>query len=217
MEMTVAESKKISKIWVAIGTPFQANFFAPLIKDLERECDFVVTARDHDGIFSILQAKGIDFIPVGKHGGKELSSKLEAYAATIQEMLPIVQKTKPDLVLTERWPEAVRVAFGLNIPSWTIFYDERETYVNQMVFPLATKVFTPRFYGLPELFANGVTDPEKVMWFNGFHTCYLKDEKETASNPFEKIGIKSPIVFVRPEPEFATFFPSHKPVLEKAV
>jgi predicted glycosyltransferase/predicted transcriptional regulator len=211
------ETKKISKIWVAIGTPFQANFFAPLIKELERECDFVVTARDHDGIHSILRAKGIDFIPVGKHGGKELSSKLEAYAATIQEMLPIVQRTKPDLVLTERWPEAVRVAFGLNIPSWTIFYDERETYVNQMVFPLATKVFTPRFYGLPELFANGVTDPEKVMWFNGFHTCYLKDEKESTSNPFEKIGIKSPIVFVRPEPEFATFFPSHKPVLEKAV
>ena len=154
---TKIEPKKVKKIWIAIGTPFQANFFAPLIKELEAECEFVVTARDHDGIHSILEAKGIDYVPVGKHGGKELSSKLEAYAETIQEMLPIAQKEKPDLVLTERWPEAVRVAFGLNIPSWTIFYDERETHVNQMVFPLASKIFTPRFYNLHELFQNVVS------------------------------------------------------------
>lgn len=214
------EPKKIEKIWIAIGTPFQANFFAPLIKELERECEFLITARDHDGIFSILDAKGIDYIPVGKHGGKELPSKLQAYAETIQEMLPIAQKEKPDLVLTERWPEAVRVAFGLNIPSWTIFYDERETHVNQMVFPLASKIFAPRFYNLHELFQNGVSDPEKIVWFSGFHTCYLKEEKETShagANPFDKLGLKPPIVFVRPEPEFATFFPSHKPILEKAV
>lgn len=212
------DPKKVNKIWVAIGTPFQANFFAPLIKELEKECEFVVTARDHDGIFSILDAKRINYTPVGKHGGKELSSKLEAYADTIKQMLPLVEKDKPDLVLTERWPEAVRVAFGLNIPSWTIFYDERETHVNQMVFPLASRVFTPRFYGVHELFQNGVTDPEKIIWFNGFHTCYLKDEPETTTaNPFEKIGLKPPVVFVRPEPEFATFFPSYKPVLEDAV
>ena len=31
----------------------------------------------------------------------------------------------------------------MNIPSWTIFYDEREKHVNQMVFRLATKIFIP--------------------------------------------------------------------------
>jgi len=213
-----SEPKQIRKIWIAMGTPFQANFFAPLIKELEGECDFLVTARDHDGIFSILEAKGIDYIPVGKHGGRELSSKLEAYAETIQQMVPIVEAAKPDLLLTERWPEAVRVAFGLSIPSWTIFYDERETYVNQMVFPLASKIFTPRFYNLHELLQNGVSDPERIAWFNGFHTCYLKSESEPkTTNPFRSMGLNSPVVFVRPEPEFASFFPGRKPVLEKAV
>ena len=71
-----SDPRKVNKIWIAMGTPFQANFFAPLIKELEQECEFVVTARDHDSIFSILEAKGIEYIPVGKHGGKELSSKL---------------------------------------------------------------------------------------------------------------------------------------------
>jgi uncharacterized protein len=209
--------KKIKKIWVAMSTPFQANFFAPLIKALEGEYEFLVTSRNHDHIFSILEAKKIDFVPVGKHGGKELPDKLQAYAQTIEEMIPIVRREKPDLLLTERWPEAVRVAFGFDIPSWTTFYDERERHVNQMVFPLSSKVFSPKFYTLQDLYRNGVTDPEKIVWFNGFHTCYLKGEEQSPGNAYAKLGAKPPIVLVRPEPEFASFFPTHKPILETVV
>jgi len=212
-----APPTKIRKIWVAMSTPFQANFFSPLIKELEREYTFVVTARDHDKIQEILKAKEIDFIPVGKHGGRDLGNKLEAYAQNIQILLPIIEREKPDLLLTERWPEAVRVAFGLNIPSWTIFYDEREKHVNQMVFPLASKVFAPRYYTFQELYANGIIDPDKVVWFNGFHTGYLKGAEVSPENPYERLNIKPPIIFVRPEPEFASFFPNHEPILERAV
>jgi predicted glycosyltransferase/predicted transcriptional regulator len=215
--MATKMPKKIKKIWVAMSTPFQANFFAPLIKTLEKEYEFLVTSRSHDNIFAILEAKKIDFIPVGRHGGKELPDKLQAYARTIEEMIPIIKKEKPDLLLTERWPEAVRVAFGFDIPSWTIFYDEREKHVNQMVFPISSKVFAPKFYTLQDLYRNGVTDPEKIVWFNGFHTCYLKGEQPNSENAYGKLGVKPPIVLVRPEPEFASFFPSHKPVLETAV
>jgi predicted glycosyltransferase/predicted transcriptional regulator len=211
------EPVKIRKIWVALSTPFQANFFSPLIKELKSEFEFIITARDHDHIQQILKAKGIDFVPVGKHGGRELGHKLEAYAETITKLVPIIQREKPDILLTERWPEAVRVAFGLNIPSWTIFYDEREKHVNQMVFPLATRVYVPRFYAIQDLYANGVTDPDKVAWFNGFHTGYLKGAQAEGENPYEKLGLHSPVVFVRPEPEFASFFSKHEPVLEKAV
>jgi predicted glycosyltransferase/predicted transcriptional regulator len=208
---------KVKKIWVAMSTPFQANFFAPLIKELEKEYEFVVTAREHDRITSILTAKHIEYLTVGKHGGRSLTNKLEAYADGIREMLPIVQREAPDLLLTERWPEAVRVAFGLDIPSWGIFYDERETHVNRMVFPLVSRVFSPRFYSFQELFQNGVTDPESVVWFNGFHTCYLKGETMSESNPYRRIGVDAPVLFVRPEPEFASFFPKHEPTLERAV
>ena len=111
----------------------------------------------------------------------------------------------------------MRTAIGLNIPSWTIFYDEREKHVNQMVFPLATKVFTPRFYTFQELYQNGVIDPDKVVWFNGFHTGYLKGEDVDTRDPYREMNLSPPVVFVRPEPEFASFFSSHQQVLERAV
>lgn len=211
------EPAKVRKIWVAMSTPFQANFFAPIIKELKGEFEFLITVREHDNITRILDAKGISYLKVGKHGGRDLGNKLEAYAESIKLMLPIVKSEKPDLLLTERWPEAVRVAFGLNIPSWTIFYDEREQHVNQLVFPLASRVYVPRFYDFQELYASGVTDPEKVAWFNGFHTGYLKGSVPETENPYAKLGLNSPVVFVRPEPEFASFFPTHEPILEKAV
>ena len=211
------EPTKVKKIWVAMSTPFQANFFAPLINELRNEYEFIVTAREHDNITNILKAKGIDFVQVGKHGGRELANKLDAYAEGIKAMLPVVVREKPDLLLTERWPEAVRVAFGLNIPSWTIFYDERESHVNQMVFPLASRVYVPRFYTFQELYSNGVTDPDKLAWFNGFHTGYLKGTVPSSNNPYKELGLSSPVVFVRPEPEFASFFPNHEPILERAV
>src|SRR5712691_3482622 len=186
-------SKKVNKIWVAMSTPFQANFFAPLIKELEGDYEFLVTAREHDRITSILRAKHIEYLTVGRHGGKDLTNKLEAYAEGIREMVPIIQRETPDLLLTERWPEAVRVAFGFDIPSWGIFYDERETHVNRMVFPLVSRVFAPRLYSFQELFQNGVTDPDSVVWFNGFHTCYLKGETLSESNPYRRIGVDAPV------------------------
>jgi predicted glycosyltransferase/predicted transcriptional regulator len=206
----------MKKIWVACGTPFQANFYAPIIKELEDEFEFFVTARNHDNIPNILESKHIPHMVVGQHGGKELDAKLQAYARNIEEFAPIIKKERPDLLLTERWPEAVRVAFGFDIPVWTIFYDEREKHVNQMVFPLSSKVFTPRFYSFNELYKHGVNDPEKVVWFNGFHTGYLKGE-QMPSPDSRKLGVDPPAILIRPEPDFASFFRDHKPILEQTV
>lgn len=216
-KMRPTKQQKIRKIWVAMSTPFQANFFAPLIKKLENEYEFFVTALNHDNVSGILKAKRIECTSVGRHGGKELEGKLDAYAETIHEMLPLIKQHEPDLLLTGRWPEAVRVAFGFNIPAWTIFYNERERHVNQMVIPLCSKVFAPSFYSTNDLIKNGVTDQSKVVWFNGFHTCYLKNQTIDGDDPFKNLGINHPIVLVRPEPEYATFFPHHKPNLYEAV
>jgi len=204
------------KIWIAISTPFQVNFFYPLIKRLEKKFDFLITARDHDRIFSILDAKGLDYIPIGKHGGAELDGRLQAYAQNVQQLAPIIKDEKPDLLLTERWPEAVRVAFGFDIPAWTIYYDERERHVNRMVFPLSSKVFAPSFYTPAEMRENGV-DLENIVWFRGFHTCYLKGEVIDRKNPFKELGFDSPIILVRPEPEFATFFCQKQDILERSI
>jgi len=211
-------SKQIRKIWIAISTPFQVNFFYPLICRLKETHEFLITARSHDRTIPMLESKGLDFIEVGKHGGRDPTGKLLAYAETVKKLVPIVRREEPDLLLTERWPEAVRTAFGLQIPAWTLFYDEREYHVNRMVFPLSSKIFAPSFYSMDQLRKNGVVDPDRVVRFNGFHTCYLKDYcPNQQKNPFKEIDLDPPIILVRPEPEKAVFFEEQKSILEDTV
>lgn len=164
----------------------------------------------------MLDKKGLEYFPVGKHGGSERDGRLQAYAQNVQQLIPVIKDEKPDLLLTERWPEAVRVAFGFDIPAWTIYYDEREHHVNRMVFPLSQKVFAPSFYTPADMRQSGV-NPENVVFFNGFHTCYLKGQVIEQKNPFRELGFGQHIILVRPEPEFATFFPKKQNILEQAV
>lgn len=191
------------RVWVAINSPFQVNFFHPLILRLRKSLDVLITARGDDRILSMLKAKGLDYVPVGKSEDGPPNERLVAYAKTMEELVPIVQREKPDLLLTERWSEAVRVAFGFGIPSWTMFCDERDPYLNCTVFPLSTKIFASRFHGFKELQENGVTDVKKVTWFDGFPACYLKGASMKECDPFKAEGLKSPVWLVRPEPESA--------------
>jgi len=77
-----------------MSTPFQVNFFYPLIKKLKGKFDFLITARNHDRIFSILDTLNLDYVPVGRHGGIERDGKLQAYAENIQQLIPVIKKEK---------------------------------------------------------------------------------------------------------------------------
>jgi len=204
------------KIWFDIGTPFNCNLVDAIIKHLDSSFDILITCRDHDHIIEILSAKKMDFLAIGKHGGKSLNGKLKAYAERVILLTDVVGNEKPDLLITERDPSAVRTAFGLSTPAWTVFYDEREYWTNWMVFPLSDKIFVPHFYDPPELEQNGVT-LNRVTWFNGFHTAFLKDtwSQLNAKNNSSQDKLR---ILIRPEFEFATFFNTEKnPILEQVV
>lgn len=213
----------VSKIWIAIGTPFQVNFFHVLMERLRGKFEFLITARNHDRTIAMLEAKGIEHYRVGYHGGKQLGNKLLAYAETTKQMIPIIKKEKPDLLITERWPEAVRTSFGFGIPAWTIFYDEREFHANWLTFPLSSKVFAPTFYTMSDLRRHGITGTNKVVWFRGFHANYLKDEVARRVLGLDTVSVPSvgkaqtPTVLVRPEPDFAVFYQGKHGLLEKVV
>lgn len=204
------------KIWFDIGTPFNCNLVDAIIKHLGDFSETLITCRDHDHIIEILSAKKMDFIPIGKHGGKSLKGKLQAYAERVTLLADVVEKEKPNLLITERDPSSVRTAFGFGTPAWTVFYDEREYHTNWMVFPISNRIFVPSFYDSPELVQNGVT-LNRVTWFNGFHTAFLKDEwsQLNAKNSSSHDKLK---ILIRPEFEFATFFKTEKtPILEQVV
>ncbi len=209
----------MTKILMGIHTPFQVNFFEQLIDRADGLFEYLFAARDRDSTVPMLEEKGLDFVNLGGYPGSELEGKLREYADAILRLDGVIDEFDPDLVLTERYPAAVRAAHMKGIPCWTVFNDEREYHVNHLTHPLASKVFVPSFYREEILLEQGV-DMSKVVSFNGFITCYLKGTPRQTANPFLELpGIDPglPFVLVRPEFEFSVFFEGYEPVLEKIV
>ena len=66
------------KIWIDIEEPKTAIMFYSLLKKFQREdAELLVTARDYDSTFQILDDLNINYQKVGKHGGEKLEDKLE--------------------------------------------------------------------------------------------------------------------------------------------
>jgi len=207
------------RIVCAVSTPFQVNFFEELARR-KPDNDYLFAARDRDATISMLENKGLPYVNLGGYNGRSLELKLKEFAHSLEAIGRVVKSFEPDLILTERYPPAVHVAHLADIPCWTIFNDEREFHVNRLTHPLAKKVFVPSFYQIELLRKQGVTDETKIVWFNGFITCYLKDAKTPEVNPFLDVdGYEEdrPVVLVRPEFEFSVFFSGYKPFLEEVV
>ena len=199
-------------------TPFQCNLFSYVLDKLDNRFEPIITCRKHDSIIPILEAKGLPFVPIGKHGGKTRCGKLKCYSERVNGLSDFLEEEKPNLLLTERDPASVRAAFGFGIPTYPLFYDEREYWVNRMVFPLAHEFFVPSFY-IPRELDEEAASPSKALWFNGFHTTYMKNCKLESENPWERdYNANHPIILVRPELDHATFGPEQtRPVLENTI
>lgn len=104
------------KFWFDVMTPKQVNFFKPLVDELgKRKHEVLCTARNYRELNDLAKIKNFKLLFVGEHGGESLQGKLRAYTQRIEKLIDIVDKFKPDSLISLASPEASRVAYGLGI------------------------------------------------------------------------------------------------------
>ena len=87
------------KIWIDIEQPKTAIMFQSLIKRFENEeSNLLITARDYDSTYQILDDYDISYKKIGKHGGEKLDDKLETYINRLKALFPIVKKFSPEYI-----------------------------------------------------------------------------------------------------------------------
>ncbi|MHA1794318.1 MAG: DUF354 domain-containing protein [Promethearchaeota archaeon] len=166
------------KIWIDLEEPKAPIQYQHLFKWLEKDnVNVLVTARDFDSTFDILDNLKVDYIPVGKHGGGTLIGKLEAFIDRINQLFQHVKKFNPDYLITFGSPEAIRIAFGLGIPSIGFNDEPRSAAVGRLTLPLITKVITPKCIPEEEYYKLGATK-DKLIRYNGIDEIgWLEDFK----------------------------------------
>ena len=137
-----------------------------LYERLAQHHEVIITARDFDSTYPLLNAWNKPYLQIGKHGGNTLIGKLRSYADRLVKLIDFAEKEKPDFLFGLATPEGLRVSFGLQIPN-IIFNDEpRSIGVVKLSLPFADHLIVPQPIPLEWFTQHGIPK-EKIHQFQG--------------------------------------------------
>jgi predicted glycosyltransferase len=200
-------SLRNKKIWIDIEQPKTAVMFRSLItKFKNEESKLLITARDYDSTYQILDDNGIDYIKIGKHGGHKLEDKLKTYIDRLNELLPIVSRFSPDYFITFLSIEGTRIAYGLKIPSIGINDEPRNEPVCKLLHPFIGNIITPKCIPI-EHYIRLHADPSKIIRYNGLDEIAWLSEYNPNPKTLEKLELEiGNYLLIRSEPTHASYF-----------
>ncbi|TFF96830.1 MAG: DUF354 domain-containing protein [Promethearchaeota archaeon] len=194
-------------IWIDIEQPKAAIMFCSLINEFQTEgVNLLITARDYDSTYQILDDHEIDYIEVGKHGGANLENKLETHIDRLAGLFPLVSKFNPDYFVNFMSVEGIRIAYGLRIPSIGFNDEPRNVPVCKLIFPFIDNVITPEC--IPkEAYVELYADPKKIIRYNGIdEIAWLSDFKPNPKILEDYDLKKGEYIIMRSEPSAACYF-----------
>lgn len=195
------------KIWLDIEQPKTAVMFKSLIKKFEDDSsELLITARDYDSTYQILDDFGITYKKIGQHGGEKLEEKLKSGIIRLNQLFPLITKFLPDYFVTFLSIEGTRIAYGLQIPSIGINDEPRNKPVCKLIHPFINNIITPEC--IPkEWYINLYADPEKIIRYNGLDEIAWLSEYEPNPSILEKFELeKGKFLIIRTEPTHASYF-----------
>ncbi|MFX0105648.1 MAG: DUF354 domain-containing protein [Candidatus Hodarchaeota archaeon] len=194
------------RIWIDLEQPKTAKMFNSLIKKFEKEeSELLITARDYDSTYQILEDSGIRYKKVGSHGGEKLEGKLDTYINRLKQLFPLIKKFSPDYFVTFLSVEGTRIAYGLKIPSIGINDEPRNEPVCKLIHPFIGNIITPEC--IPkEWYIRLYADPGKIIRYNGLDEIAWLSEYSPNPDILEKFDIeKGKYLIVRTEPTNACY------------
>ncbi|MFX1277362.1 MAG: DUF354 domain-containing protein [Promethearchaeota archaeon] len=201
---------KEKKIWIDVEQPKTGIMFNPLFKMFQQEgAELLITARDYDSTYKILEDNGVNHIKVGKHGGASRVGKLETYIDRLKELLPHVKKFSPDHFVTFSSIEGTRIAYGLALPSIGINDEPRNIPVCKLLFPFLDKIITPKCIPI-DLYIKYHADREKIIRYDGLDEIAwiseFKPDSTMLNNYLNKFELeKGKYILMRSEPSLACY------------
>lgn len=186
-------------IWVDITNLPHVLFFKEFIEGHET----LVTSRDFGDLNVLLDSHGINYISVGRHGGKSPEDKLVESSKRVEKLASVVSN-KADVAISKQSVELPRVAFGLGIPAIQFIDNEHAEKQNRIVLPLCRKIIVPEALDADRLISQGASEEQIVKVNCIFEATQIKNFEPNPGVP-QAHGLDDYVV-VRPEPYMASYF-----------
>ena len=198
------------KIWIDVEQPKTGIMFNSIFKMFQSEgAELLITARDYDSTYKILDDNKVEYVKVGAHGGAKLAEKLQTYIDRLRDLLPLVEKFNPDHFVTFSSIEGTRIAYGLGIPSIGINDEPRNIPVCKLLFPFLDKIITSECIPI-ESYIKYHADRERIIRYDGLdEIAWISEYTPNPNILNEYLGKltleKGKFVIMRSEPSLACY------------
>ncbi|KAF6246694.1 lipid-A-disaccharide synthase [Nitrosopumilus sp. b3] len=192
------------KIWIDILTPKQLLFSEPIIEKLGKKHKILCTSRDYNEVSKLAKIRDFDLIFVGKHGGGDKKSKLQASIIRMEKLSKIIEKFSPEMAISFCSPEAARISFGLGIRHIAFCDSPQASAVMRLTLPLIQKLLIPNVIPKNEFSKYGI-DKKNIIPYNAIDAFVTIKRKinQKKSLPFKKNNRKN--ILIRIEEEEASY------------
>ncbi len=172
----------MARIWLDATGIRQANMLSVLAKSLSERAEILATTSADPRparVFRFLHMSTNRVVGKGR-------DPLQRYARRILRLSREIEHYKPDLLISDLDSAAVRTAFGLGIPTWTIYTSEpgpNGLDAKRMSYPLCEKIFASSLIPKEKLVQEGIPR-DRLVHFNGLNECYIRSiERKSGSRP----------------------------------
>jgi len=192
------------KIWIDILTPKQLLFSEPIIEKLSKKHEILCTSREYVEVQKLAKIRNFDLKYVGRHGGNDKKSKLNASIERISKLTKRITKFSPDIVISFCSPEATRVSFGLGIKHVVFCDSPHANAVMRLTLPLVQKLLAPNIIPKKEFSKFGI-DEKNIISYKAIDAVVTIKRKinQKESTPFKNNKRKN--ILIRAEEEEAAY------------
>ena len=153
------------------------------------------TTRNYREVNELSKLKNMKLIIVGKHGGNTKYGKLNASLKRSVSLGLLVEKFKPDVLVSFCSPEASRIGFGLGVRHYAFCDSPHAEAVMKLSIPYVDKLLIPWIISKNEFTKYGIK-PENIITYkaidassivrNSIRVKQQKNKKNTKDNPQKK-------------------------------
>jgi len=192
------------KIWIDILTPKQLLFTEPIIEKLGKKHDFLCTSRAYQEVSKLAKIRNFDLIFVGKHGGGDKKTKLNASIDRMEKLSRKIEQFSPDIAISFCSPEAARISFGYGIKHIAFCDSPHANAVMRLTLPLIQKLLIPSVISKKEFSKYGI-DEKNIISYRAIDAVVTiqREINQNKELPFKQNNRKN--ILIRIEEEEASY------------
>jgi len=193
------------KIWIDLTNSPHVNFFAGMIRELQRDHEVLLTCRPLANTIDLLELNGFEHHVVGKHYGQSPAKKAFGFCIRVFQLYRFLRGKKIDVAISHSSFYSPVVARLLGIRS--IYLNDNEHAAGNVIsFRFASQVMVPEFLEVKKVQRQGAR-PDKIITYPGVKEgVYLWQNAKNVKDRKSNNTNSKKTIFIRPEPWTAQYY-----------